>query len=72
MLRFANQEEMDAARAEWFAKFDERKAEREAKEEQRRKDEVFWREWWDKEKGTEQVGGWRERNEKGREVEGKR
>ncbi len=48
MMRFATQEEQDAARAEWFAKFDERKAERERREEQRRKDEVFWREWWDK------------------------
>lgn len=48
MLKFATQEERDAARAEWFAKLDERKAEREKKEEQRKKDEVFWREWWDK------------------------
>ena len=48
MMRYATQEEQDAARAEWFAKFDERKEERERKEEQRKKDEVFWREWWDK------------------------
>ena len=48
MLKYATQEEQDAARAEWFAKFDERKEERERKEEQRKKDEVFWREWWDK------------------------
>jgi COX assembly protein 1 len=48
MMRFATQEEQDAARAEWFAKFDERKEERERREAQRKKDEVFWREWWDK------------------------
>jgi COX assembly protein 1 len=52
MMRFATQEEQDAARAEWFAKFDERKEEREKREAQRKKDEVFWREWWDKDLST--------------------
>ncbi|KAI7173243.1 hypothetical protein KC352_g24629, partial [Hortaea werneckii] len=40
--------EMDAARAEWFATIDQRKQQREEKEEKRKKDEVFWRQWWDK------------------------
>ncbi|KAF2720432.1 hypothetical protein K431DRAFT_189513, partial [Polychaeton citri CBS 116435] len=52
MMQYATQAEQDAARSEWFAKMDERRIEREKKEEKRKKDEVFWREWWDKEKPT--------------------
>ena len=48
MMKYANQAEMDAARAEWFATIDQRKQQREEKEEKRKKDEVFWRQWWDK------------------------
>lgn len=50
MMRFATQEEQDKARAEWFATVEERRVERERREEKRKKDEVFWREWWDKDK----------------------
>lgn len=48
MVKYATQEEQDAARAEWFATIDKRREEKERKEEKRVKDEVFWREWWDK------------------------
>lgn len=48
MMKYANQAEHDAAREEWFATIDQRKAEREKKEEKRKIDEKFWREWWDK------------------------
>ena len=50
MMKYATQEEQDAARAEWFATVDKRREERERKEEKRKVDEKFWREWWDKEK----------------------
>jgi COX assembly mitochondrial protein 1 len=55
MMRFATQEEQDEARKEWFETFEERRFERERKEEKRKKDEVFWREWWDKEKDTKKL-----------------
>ncbi|KAK5121107.1 hypothetical protein LTR85_005591 [Meristemomyces frigidus] len=48
MMQYANQGEHDAAREEWFATMDKRKEERDKKEEKRKKDEVFWKEWWDK------------------------
>ena len=48
MLKYATQEEQDAARKEWFETAERRREEREEKEEKRKKDEVFWREWWDK------------------------
>lgn len=48
MMKYANQAEQDAARAEWFATIEQRKMEREEKEKKRQKDEKFWREWWDK------------------------
>ncbi|KAF2766145.1 hypothetical protein EJ03DRAFT_278682 [Teratosphaeria nubilosa] len=50
MMQFATQEEQDAARKEWFETIDKRREERERKEEKRKVDEKFWREWWDKEK----------------------
>jgi len=50
MMKYANQGEQDAAREEWFATMDKRKEEREKKEEKRKQDEVFWREWWDKDR----------------------
>ena len=65
MLRFATPEMRDAARREWFETGAERAEEKREKEERRRRDEVFWREWWDKEKGTQGdeeeggVRGWR-------------
>ena len=46
MIRFATQQEQDAARAEWFATRDDRKKEREEKEEKRKEQEKFHREWW--------------------------
>nr|POE94796.1 hypothetical protein CFP56_78420 [Quercus suber] len=57
MKKYATQAEHDAAREEWFATMDIRRREREEKEEKRKKDEVFWREWWDKEKKTEEMKG---------------
>lgn len=48
MMQYATQDEQDAAREEWFATMDLRRKEREEKEEKRKMDEVFWREWWDK------------------------
>ena len=62
MVRFATQEEQDAARGEWFATMDKRREEREQKEEKRKVDEKFWREWWDKDlekkpgRGTDGAG----------------
>ena len=56
MMKYATQAEQDAAREEWFATMDKRREEREQKEEKRKKDEIFWREWWDKEKPTQAVG----------------
>lgn len=53
MMRFATQEMQDDARREWFETFEDRKVEREKKEEKRKRDEVFWKEWWDKEKETQ-------------------
>ncbi|KAF2150779.1 hypothetical protein K461DRAFT_296021 [Myriangium duriaei CBS 260.36] len=46
MLQFATQAEQDAAREEWFAKIDQRRKERELKEEKRKVQEKFHREWW--------------------------
>ncbi|KAI4715771.1 hypothetical protein E4T48_08057 [Aureobasidium sp. EXF-10727] len=46
MLQYANQAEQDAAREEWFATRDLRRKEREAKEEKRKEQEKFHREWW--------------------------
>lgn len=66
MMRYATQAEQDAARAEWFATMDQRREERERREEKRKRDEVFWREWWDKDlerkpgerkSGMEEEGG---------------
>ncbi|KAI9682852.1 MAG: hypothetical protein M1829_006286 [Trizodia sp. TS-e1964] len=46
MVQFASQAEQDAAREEWFATRDERRAAREAKERRRVEQEKFHREWW--------------------------
>lgn len=46
MIRFATQQEQDAAREEWFATMDKRREEREAKERKRLEQEKFHREWW--------------------------
>ncbi|EMC98665.1 hypothetical protein BAUCODRAFT_145711 [Baudoinia panamericana UAMH 10762] len=48
MMQFATRNEQDAAREEWFATMDKRREEREKKAEKLKKDEKFWREWWDK------------------------
>lgn len=48
MIKYATQDERDAARAEWFATMGRRREERERKEEKRKEDEKFWRDWWDK------------------------
>lgn len=55
MNRFATREEQDAARQEWFATLDKRKEEREAKERKRLEDEKFWKDWWDKDKRTQEL-----------------
>jgi COX assembly protein 1 len=55
MMQYATQEEQDAARREWFEGFEERRREKEVKEERRKGEEVFWREWWDKSKGTAEM-----------------
>lgn len=46
MIQYATQDEQDAAREEWFATRDLRRKEREAKEEKRKEQEKFHREWW--------------------------
>lgn len=46
MIQYATQGEQDAAREEWFATRDVRRKEREAKEEKRKEQEKFHREWW--------------------------
>ncbi|KAK5113971.1 hypothetical protein LTR62_003094 [Meristemomyces frigidus] len=48
MMKYATQDEQDAAREEWFATMDKRREEREVKEVKRKEDEKFWREWWAK------------------------
>lgn len=65
MVRHATQEEMDAARTEWFATIEERHEARIKKEEKRVKDEKFWRDWWSKEEGVKPVIG-AEQSSKGR------
>ncbi|TAQ90739.1 hypothetical protein B7494_g903 [Chlorociboria aeruginascens] len=76
MISHATQQEQDAAREEWFATRLKRQREREAKEERRKEQEKFHREWWglpmeDKEgeKGrdimrrAERVGGFPKRDD---------
>ncbi|KAI6251030.1 hypothetical protein HI914_00334 [Erysiphe necator] len=46
MLSYATPEEQDAAREEWFALRLQRQIEREKKEERRKEQEKFHREWW--------------------------
>ncbi|KAI9794031.1 MAG: hypothetical protein M1816_006656 [Peltula sp. TS41687] len=46
MVAHATLAEQDAARAEWFARSDERRRERGEKEVKRREQERFHREWW--------------------------
>lgn len=46
MNKYATQAEQDAARNEWFATRDQRRKERELKEEKRKEQEKFHREWW--------------------------
>lgn len=66
MMRFATQAEHDAAREEWFGTIEKRREERERKEERRKVDEVFWREWWAKEGTKKNEGGQQEGEGKGR------
>ncbi|PBP25913.1 hypothetical protein BUE80_DR003143 [Diplocarpon rosae] len=76
MVAHATQAEQDAAREEWFGLRLKRQREREAKEERRREQEKFHREWWglpqvdrDGDKGrdilrkAERVGGFPKRDE---------
>jgi COX assembly protein 1 len=76
MIAHATQGEQDAAREEWFATRLKRQIEREKKEERRREQERFHREWWglpleerEGEKGrdvlrrAERVGGFPKRDE---------
>jgi COX assembly mitochondrial protein 1 len=46
MTSHATQAEQDAAREEWFATRLKRQKEREAKEQRRKEQEKFHREWW--------------------------
>lgn len=55
MLQHATQAEHDAAREEWFNTIEERKGQREEKERKRAEDEKFWKEWWRKERKTEEL-----------------
>ncbi|KAL2351169.1 hypothetical protein BJ546DRAFT_1052483 [Cryomyces antarcticus] len=63
MVRYATQEEQDAAREEWFATRDVRRREREEKEEKRKEAERKHREWW----GLDEEGR-RIMDEKGRQI----
>lgn len=76
MISHATQDEQDAAREEWFATRLKRQKEREAREEKRREQEKFHKEWWgvpaeDKEgekgremmKKPERVGGFPKRED---------
>ncbi|OQO11811.1 hypothetical protein B0A48_03538 [Cryoendolithus antarcticus] len=56
MNLYATREEQDAAREEWFSSMDKRREEREEKERKRIRDEVFWKDWWDKDKKTKELG----------------
>ena len=47
MIFHAGQKEQDAAREEYFATSDQRRAEREEKERKKVDAEKFFREWWD-------------------------
>jgi COX assembly protein 1 len=55
MLRHATQQEHDDAREEWFNTIEDRKREREEKERKRVEDERFWKEWWAKDRRTEEL-----------------
>lgn len=76
MIKHATQAEQDAAREEWFATRLKRQRDRELKEERRKEQEKFHREWWglpaeerEGEKGrdvvkrAERVGGFPKRDE---------
>lgn len=76
MISHATQAEQDAAREEWFSLRLQRQRERETKEERRKEQERFHREWWglpveerEGEKGreviqrAERVGGFPRRDE---------
>jgi COX assembly protein 1 len=76
MVTHATQAEQDAAREEWFATRLKRQREREAREERKKEQEKFHREWWglpqedrEGEKGrevmkrAERVGGFPKRDE---------
>jgi COX assembly protein 1 len=76
MIGHATQAEQDAAREEWFSLRLKRQQDREAKEEMRKEQERFHREWWglpaeerDGEKGrdvvrrAERVGGFPKRDD---------
>ena len=76
MIAHATQYEQDAAREEWFATRLKRQRDRELKEERKKEQEKFHREWWglpleDREgakgrdvmKRAERVGGFPKRND---------
>lgn len=78
MVAHATQAEQDAAREEWFANRLRRQVEREKREERRKEQEKFHREWWglpsedrEGEKGkdvirrAERVGGFPQREREG-------
>ncbi|TVY86537.1 hypothetical protein LAWI1_G007105 [Lachnellula willkommii] len=78
MISHSSQDEQDAAREEWFANRLKRQVERERKEERRKEQERFHKEWWglpieerEGEKGNEvlrkaeRVGGFPSREREG-------
>lgn len=61
MVKHATREQEDLAREEWFGNRLRRQREREIKEEKKKEQEKFWREWW----GLPQVD---RDGDKGREI----
>ena len=57
MVRHATQEEADRAREEWFALRGERKREADRREEVKKRQEEFHREWWEREGEGDGKGG---------------
>jgi COX assembly protein 1 len=73
MKQYATQDEQDRAREEWFTTRDKRKLEREQKEERRKQQEAFHREWWGlDEQGRKKLDEGRAGGKVGVDAEGKR
>lgn len=57
MVRHATPDEEDRAREDWFALRGERKRETERREQVRKRQEDFHREWWEREEEERGEGG---------------